>query len=449
MDAVKIYVKIHRKILLFLLEISKSINSISKRGDVMGKLNYSIDLQYMCDCMSEILEMPVCFVENDVIKSQFNVPFNPFFLSEEEQLNELFRGLDVVSIECPVIWTNSYLENFILILIKNGENLQGFFIIGPCIYSEFTSEKIQRMLNDFQVIKNKDVIEKYYQSVPIISKHRLVKISIFSYYLIYKKKVSSVNFLDKNKILRTNQSIKNKIALQKSIILSNEILRNDIVTSKKIYESIKLGNKEDVIKYWNSYPLDRVGVLCINSELRNRKNQAIAGITLATRYAIAGGIPSDCAFTISDFYINNLEKLKDIRTVEELMEEALYTFAERVEFYKKGNCSKNIERCKKFIYENIYKKITLQDLADYTEKNPMYLSTLFRKEVGVSLSIYIQSEKIREAKKLLVLTDYSLSDISNLLNFSTQSYFTKIFKNYTNITPLQYRKKKKEQLSSF
>lgn len=415
----------------------------------MDKLNYSIDLQYLCDHMSEILEVPVDFVENNVIKFKFNVPFNPFFLSEEEQLNELFRGLDAVSIECPVIWTNPYLENFVLIRIGNGKNSQGFFIIGPCIYSEFTSEKIQRMLNDFQVIKNKDLIEKYYQSVPIIRKHRLVKMGIFSYYLIYKKKVNSVNFLDKNKILRTNPSIKNKIALQESIILNNEISRNEIVTSKKIFESIKLGNKKDVIKYWNSYPLDKVGVLCKNNELRNRKNQAIAGITLATRYAIAGGIPSDCAFTISDFYINYLEKLKDIRTVEELMEEALYSFAERVEFYKKGNFSKNIERCKKFVYINIYERITLQDLADYTQKNPMYLSTLFRKEVGMSLSRYIQSEKIREAKKLLVLTDYSLSDISNLLNFSTQSYFTKIFKHYTNITPLQYRKKKKEQLSSF
>lgn len=60
----------------------------------------------------------------------------------------------------------------------------------------------------------------------------------------------------------------------------------------------------------------------------------------------------------------------------------------------------------------------------------------------MSLSRYIQSEKIREAKKLLVLTDYSLSDISNLLNFSTQSYFTKFFKHYTNIFLLQYSKKR-------
>ncbi|MFA2693852.1 helix-turn-helix domain-containing protein [Bacillus mycoides] len=62
---------------------------------------------------------------------------------------------------------------------------------------------------------------------------------------------------------------------------------------------------------------------------------------------------------------------------------------------------------------------------------------------------YIQSEKIKEAKKPLILTDYPISDISNSLNFSTQSYFTKIFNCYTSFTPLQYRKQNEGRLSVF
>ncbi|WP_226799835.1 helix-turn-helix domain-containing protein [Bacillus thuringiensis] len=49
------------------------------------------------------------------------------------------------------------------------------------------------------------------------------------------------------------------------------------------------------------------------------------------------------------------------------------------------------------------------------------------------------TEKIEEAKKLLTLTNHSLLDISTLLNFNNQSYFTKVFKEYTGITPKQYR----------
>ncbi len=61
--------------------------------------------------------------------------------------------------------------------------------------------------------------------------------------------------------------------------------------------------------------------------------------------------------------------------------------------------------------------------------NSDYLSILFKKEVGISLSEYIQRERIEEAKKLLTFTTYSLSDICASLNFTDQSYFTKIFKN--------------------
>ncbi|WP_256146664.1 helix-turn-helix domain-containing protein [Bacillus thuringiensis] len=69
----------------------------------------------------------------------------------------------------------------------------------------------------------------------------------------------------------------------------------------------------------------------------------------------------------------------------------------------------------------------------------MYLSTLFKNEVGMTLSEYIHREKVAEAKKLLTLTNYSLLEISTFLNFNNQSYFTKIFKKYTEVTPKQYR----------
>lgn len=74
----------------------------------------------------------------------------------------------------------------------------------------------------------------------------------------------------------------------------------------------------------------KIGVLCSNSELRNRKNQAIAGIAVATRYSIEGGVPSDKAFIISDFYIESLEKLKDIKSIERLIEEAFCIFTDCV-----------------------------------------------------------------------------------------------------------------------
>ncbi|MEB9434360.1 MULTISPECIES: AraC family transcriptional regulator [unclassified Bacillus cereus group] len=179
--------------------------------------------------------------------------------------------------------------------------------------------------------------------------------------------------------------------------------------------------------------------MCSNGELRNRKNQAIAGIAVATRYSIEGGVPSDKAFTISDFYIESLEKLEDIKSIGHLVEEAFCILADCVKRYQNQNYSKTIMDCKNYISKNIYQEISLKQLSHITNKNPMYLSTLFKKEVGMSISEYIHREKVEETKMLLTLTSYSLLEISTFLNFNNQSYFNKVFKKYTGFTPKQYR----------
>lgn len=102
--------------------------------------------------------------------------------------------------------------------------------------------------------------------------------------------------------------------------------------------------------------------------------------------------------------------------------------------------SQTIAICKNYIFKNIYNPISVKQLAKFANVNSDYLSILFKKEVGISLIEYIQRERVEEAKKLLTFTTYPLSDICASLNFSDQSYFTKIFKKFTNETPGKYRK---------
>ena len=71
---------------------------------------------------------------------------------------------------------------------------------------------------------------------------------------------------------------------------------------------------------------------------------------------------------------------------------------------------------------------------------PKYLSALFHKETGQTLTVFIHKVLIEKAQNLLAHSDYSLGEISTYLNFSSQSYFISIFKRYTGITPRQYRK---------
>ncbi|PFO90753.1 AraC family transcriptional regulator [Bacillus cereus] len=406
----------------------------------MKESYYSTDMKYICQLLYQTFEISVRFLDKNknILHEHIanDIP-NPFYSSKEEHLHELY--LDDDPFNFPVIRTNKYLESFLLIHLNHKENTEGTFIIGPCIYSKPLEKMIDRIINSCHVIANKHMVMNYYHSLPAIKESNLIHVSTLLYYMIYLKKI------DANTVIESNKSFKRKTcemedhAIYISLCHQNDYVRNEISVSTKMYEAIKAGNKEELLKHWGSFPRKTITKFCVTNELRNRKNQAIAGIAIATRYAIDGGLPSEVAFSLSEFYIQNLEKLNDINTILVLVEKAFCAFTEHVKTYRGKNYSKPIITCQNYISKNIYQEISLKQLACITNKNSMYLSTLFKNEVGMTLSEYIHREKVKEAKKLLTLTNYSLLEISTFLNFNNQSYFTKIFKKYTKVTPKQYR----------
>lgn len=67
----------------------------------------------------------------------------------------------------------------------------------------------------------------------------------------------------------------------------------------------------------------------------------------------------------------------------------------------------------------------------------------------MTISEYVQRERIEEAKKLLTLTDYPITDIAAWLNFSDQSYFNKVFKKWIGMTPKDYRRTERRPARKF
>ena len=82
----------------------------------------------------------------------------------------------------------------------------------------------------------------------------------------------------------------------------------------------------------------------------------------------------------------------------------------------------------------------MERVAEVIGLSPCHLSRIFKKEVGMSMVDYVQKERIEAAKYMLIHTDETLAAISQYLYFSTQSYFIRIFRKYTGMTPGQYRR---------
>ena len=94
----------------------------------------------------------------------------------------------------------------------------------------------------------------------------------------------------------------------------------------------------------------------------------------------------------------------------------------------------------KYIHNNFERDISLGDIARFVFLSPSYFTRAFKEEMGISPISYLLKVRIERAKELLGDTELKISDIALNVGFSNQQRFNEIFKKYTHMTPLQYRK---------
>ena len=184
---------------------------------------------------------------------------------------------------------------------------------------------------------------------------------------------------------------------------------------------------------------DGVGVLSKNA-VTNMKYHFVITTAMITRLCKQNGMEMEQAFRLSDFYIQKLDGIHTVEEVQSLHDEMVMDYTEKMRRYFRDNTySKHINESKEYIYSHIKERITIEDLADSLGVSASYLSRLFKKETGISVSAYIRRQKIEMAKNLLQYSDYPIIEIANRLSFSSQSHFIQQFREVTGMTPGKYR----------
>ena len=109
--------------------------------------------------------------------------------------------------------------------------------------------------------------------------------------------------------------------------------------------------------------------------------------------------------------------------------------------------SKECGTAKRYIDSNYSENITLDLLAELTHMNKFYLVHSFTKYTGLSPINYLTQKRIQVSMDLLATTDYSIAQVASNVGFSSQSYFSQVFRKALGMTPVQYRKKQLKDIS--
>lgn len=268
--------------------------------------------------------------------------------------------------------------------------------------------------------------------------------------------------ITKNKILSFYEEIigiLKKINIQVFISISNNIEK--IKDIKMHYEKIKRSNKNILLTGYNNvifssdtYMLEyeehsyskEFNKLLEKYNLRNcddvsnvdldtiKMDIAIEILIYINKYCKDNGIESIIDYsklfnlsTISEFdkfYYDNW------KTIENILINRRVTRTEYI-----------INSIVNYIDEFYTQNIGVSTIADYINISPNYCGAIFKEQKDEKINEYINKVRIEKACELIKNTDYSISDISNMVGYVSNGYFTKLFKKQIGYTPSEYRDK--------
>lgn len=342
-----------------------------------------------------------------------------------------------ISLGEPYIFACHADLNHIIFPLISKQTFLGSILVGPFLMDEPDSILISDISRRYRIPMD-DSLDLYDEAreLPVIAPSHVNHISHLLFYLF-----SNLIAESKAELQRNNRKLLQQSRISESIQrYKNGSIQADSYPyekEKELLAKVKLGDAREA----NAVLNDLLGYVLFSqgNSLNVVKARAIELCALLSRTAIEGGAPTDSILKLNNLFLQNLQQINTIDTLCQKLQEIVESFSESMFNSMPSKNSEIIKKAMLYMSEHFNSPITLDEVAEHVHLHPSYFSTLFKSSTGSSFKEYLNMVRVEESKRLLANTDYSIIDIAVATGFEDQSYFSKVFKKYTGLTPKQYR----------
>lgn len=174
-------------------------------------------------------------------------------------------------------------------------------------------------------------------------------------------------------------------------------------------------------------------------ELRDHKDYTIAFNTLFRKKAEEAGVHPIHIDLCSNQHVQLIEQITSKEQCHTVRSRIVLDYCRLIRKHTLKNYSLLTQKIITYIHSDLTADLSLKAMSDWLNVNASYLSTLFKKEVGIPLTDFVNRQRIEQAKKLLVVTEFPTKTIAQLCGIPDIYYFSRLFKKRTGVTPKLYR----------
>lgn len=362
------------------------------------------------------------------------------FLRQSEDYTRLFADLPQQT-KTNTIYklTDAYLCNYLFLRLPSGAS--SVLVLGPYLTVSLTHQQILESAERYQLPPHMlRQLESYYGSLPYINDEAFLFAIVNTFaeslwgsadaYTMVNLSLDTghrLSFSSTDEPPTPEQTLLNMQAMERRYAFENEML---LAVSQGLSHKVQL-------------MLSHLGELSMEQRtpdpLRNLKNYCIVMNTLLRKATEKGGVHPLYLDSISSGFARQIELTSTIPAIHDLMAEMMQSYCRLVKKHAMDRYSAPVRKTLACIDTDLTGDLTLHTLASMQNLSPGYLSTLFRRETGQTLTNYVNSKRMEHATDLLRTTALQVQTVAQYCGMADVNYFSKVFKRYVGLSPKEFR----------
>lgn len=322
---------------------------------------------------------------------------------------------------------------------------RGAIVAGPCIRKAYHPQLLREMNQKARFpLAMQRQLQQGYNMLPMVDEAKqqalsYLLINIFTPSMIDPQliEIHSPPLEESSAVNSNGVQEQNRELIEKRYGIENKVLhaitRGDPHSLKKALEEVK----------GLSWPFRHP-----NAPVRSMKNLSISSNTLFRKAAENAGVHPLHLDSISGKFATQIELAQSIDELEGLYAEMAQVYCSVVKELSVAALPPLIAEAVTYIRFYIDQPLSLNRMADTLGVHSSHLSRTFKKALGMTLTNYINTLRIQEAKDLLDQGNASIAKIASSVGYNDPNYFSKVFHKLEHVTPQDYRKRKKDNETS-
>ncbi|MCD8154101.1 MAG: AraC family transcriptional regulator [Clostridiales bacterium] len=311
---------------------------------------------------------------------------------------------------------------------------------GPVTFEQFQGKRLRELLTELQIPPEiHSQMRDYYLHVCYISDTSYFSGSFLALaewiwgkdnYEYVESNFGELNYWD--------DVYRNYFRIPDKPFLSIQMIEKRYEMENALISAVGSGNETRALELLSGAPPHFIPYR-LNNVLRDEKDYCITLNTLLRKAVEDAGVHPIHIDSLSNQNVKNIEKLTSVDQCHIFRNDCIKNYCRLVRRYTMNQYSLLTQRVINYISTDLTADLSLKSLSELLSVNASYLSTLFKKDMGISLTDYVNHSRISLAQNLLLSTDLPIKDIAQRCGIPDVYYFSRIFKKTTDMTPKTWR----------